>query len=52
MTRVLPLEPSATGLSRIPQNLRVCPRCDDLIGIDVTDCPYYGLRQPALDGSA
>ena len=52
MTRVLPLEPSATGLLRTPENLRVCPRCDDLIGLDVTDCPYCGLRQPALDGSA
>ena len=47
VTRVLPLEPSATGLLRIPENLRVCPRCDELIGLDVSDCPYCGLRQPA-----
>ena len=52
VTRVLPLEPSATGLLRTPENLRICRRCDDLIGLDVTDCPYCGLRQLALDGSA
>ena len=52
VTRVLPLEPSATGLPALPQNLRICPRCDELIGLDVTDCPTCGSRQPALDGSA
>lgn len=51
ITRVLPLAPSASALLRTPENLRVCRRCDQLIGIDVSDCPYCGLRQPALDGS-
>jgi hypothetical protein len=52
VTRVLPLEPSASALVRTPENLRICARCDELIGIDVTDCPHCGLRQPALDGAA
>jgi hypothetical protein len=52
VTRVLPLQPSPSSLVRTPENLRVCPRCKDLIGIDVSDCPYCGLRQPALDGAA
>ncbi len=31
-----------------PENLRTCRRCDQLIGVDVSDCPYCGLRQPPL----
>jgi hypothetical protein len=50
-TRVLPLAPSASALLRIPENLRICRRCDQLIGLDVSDCPHCGLRQSALDGS-
>ncbi|MGH2952837.1 MAG: hypothetical protein ACRDK9_02295 [Solirubrobacterales bacterium] len=51
VTRTLPLAPSASALLRTPENLRICRRCDQLIGLDVSDCPYCGLRQPALDGS-
>jgi hypothetical protein len=45
---VLPLAPSASALPRAPANLRACRRCDQLIGLDVSDCPYCGLRQPPL----
>ena len=45
---VLPLAPSSSALPRTPENLRACRRCDQLIGLDVSDCPYCGLRQPAL----
>jgi hypothetical protein len=45
---VLPLAPSASSLPRTPANLRSCRRCDQLIGLDVSDCPYCGLRQSAL----
>ncbi len=51
VTRTLPLAPSASALLRTPENLRVCRRCDQLIGLDVSDCPYCGLRQAALDGA-
>ena len=47
----LPLAPSDSALVRAPENLRACRRCDQLIGLDVSDCPYCGLRQPALDGT-
>ena len=50
VTRTLPLAPSESALLRTPDNLRSCRRCDQLIGLDVSDCPYCGLRQPALDG--
>ena len=46
----LPLAPSESALVRTPENLRACRRCDQLIGLDVSDCPPCGLRQPALDG--
>ncbi len=52
VARTLPLAPSASALPRTPDNLRACRRCDQLIGLDVSDCPYCGLRQPALDGSS
>ena len=45
VTRVLPLAPSNSGLLRLPENLRACPRCDQLIGLDESDCPYCGMRQ-------
>jgi hypothetical protein len=45
VSRVLPLAPSASALVRSPENLRACRRCDQLIGLDVSDCPYCGLRQ-------
>lgn len=48
VSRVLPLVPSQSALVRAPENLRACGRCDQLIGIDVTDCPYCGRRQAPL----
>jgi hypothetical protein len=48
VTRTLPLAPSDSALLRTPDNLRTCRRCNQLIGLDVSDCPYCGLRQPAL----
>jgi hypothetical protein len=52
VTRTLPLAPSDSALLRTPENLRICRRCDQLIGLDISDCPYCGLRQPALDGDS
>ena len=48
VARTLPLAPSDSALLRMPENLRACPRCRQLIGIDVSDCPYCGLRQPPI----
>jgi hypothetical protein len=52
VTRTLPLAPSDSTLLRTPDNLRICRRCDQLIGLDISDCPYCGLRQPALAESS
>jgi hypothetical protein len=48
----IPPAPSDSALVRAPENLRACRRCDQLIGLDVSDCPYCGLRQSALDGGS
>ena len=45
---VLPLAPSTSSLPRTPANHRASRRSDQLIGLDVSDCPYCGLRQSAL----
>jgi hypothetical protein len=52
VTRVLPLAPSESALLRTPENLRECRRCKQLIGVDLSDCPYCGLRQSALDDNS
>jgi hypothetical protein len=44
ITRTLPLAPSDSALLRIPENLRECPRCNQLVGLDLSDCPYCGKR--------
>ncbi len=48
VTRTLPLAPSPSSLIRTPENLRLCGRCDQMIGVDVADCPYCGKRQDPL----
>jgi hypothetical protein len=50
VTRALPLAPSPSALLHSPENLRECRRCQQLIGIDVSDCPHCGLRQEATNG--
>ena len=39
---------SESALLRTPENLRLCSRCEQLIGLDVADCPYCGKRQEPL----
>jgi hypothetical protein len=52
VTRTLPLAGAHSKLLRSPENLRECRRCEQLIGVDLSDCPYCGLRQEATDGDA
>jgi hypothetical protein len=49
VARPLPLAKSSDStLLRTPENLRLCSRCDQMIGVDVADCPYCGKRQEPL----
>jgi len=52
VTRTLPLAGSPSALLRTPENLRLCARCDQLLGLDVADCPYCGKRQAPLGDPA
>jgi hypothetical protein len=49
VARPLPLaNASPSRLLRSPENLRLCSRCDQMLGVDVADCPYCGKRQEPL----
>lgn len=48
VARTLPLSESPSKLLRTPDNLRLCGRCDQMLGVDVADCPYCGKRQDPL----
>jgi hypothetical protein len=52
VSKLLPLAPSESNLPRSPENLRICPFCDELVPLDLSDCPYCGRRMPALGNSA
>jgi hypothetical protein len=46
--RLVPTANSPSNLPRSPENLRICPHCDELAGRDLSDCPYCGRRMPPL----
>ncbi len=48
VARPLPLAAGPSKLIRSPENLRLCGRCDQMIGVDIADCPYCGKRQEPL----
>jgi hypothetical protein len=50
VSQLLPLSNSPSRLPRAPENLRICPHCEELIGIDLSDCPHCRRRLPALAG--
>jgi hypothetical protein len=49
VSKLVPLASSPSNLPRTPENLRVCPHCGELVGRDLSDCPYCRRRMPALD---
>ena len=46
--KLVPDASSPSNLPRTPENLRICPHCDQLVGRDLSDCAYCGRRLPAL----
>jgi hypothetical protein len=48
VARLVPTASSPSNLPRAPENLRICPHCDQLAGRDLSDCPYCGRRMPPL----
>lgn len=47
--KLVPTAKSPSNLPRAPENLRICPYCDQLVGRDLSDCPYCRRRLPALE---
>ena len=45
---LVPTASSPSNLPRSPENLRICPHCEELVGRDLSDCPYCGRRMPPL----
>ena len=48
VSELLPLSDSASALPRTPENLRICPHCEELVGADLSECPHCLRRLPAL----
>ena len=46
--KLVPTASSPSTLPRSPENLRICPHCGELVGRDLSDCPYCRRRMPAL----
>ena len=48
VSKLVPLSSSPSNLPRSPETVRICPHCEELVGLDLSDCPYCGRRMPAL----
>ena len=48
VSKLVPIASSPSNLPRTPENLRICPHCGELVGRDLSDCPYCLRRLPAL----
>jgi hypothetical protein len=48
VAKLVPLSSSPSNLPRSPETVRICPHCDELVELDLSDCPYCGRRMPAL----
>jgi hypothetical protein len=46
--KLVPTANSPSNLPRSPENLRICPHCEELVGRDLSDCAYCGRRMPPL----
>jgi hypothetical protein len=45
---LVPLASSPSNLPRAPDTLRICPYCDELVELDLSDCPFCKRRLPPL----
>jgi hypothetical protein len=53
VSKLVPLASSPSNLPRSPETVRICPHCDELVELDLSDCRFCRRRMPALgDGSS
>jgi hypothetical protein len=50
VAKLLPGDDSGSQLARAPENMRVCPHCEELVAMDLSECPHCLRRMPALGG--
>jgi hypothetical protein len=48
VSKIVPLAPSPSNLPRSPETVRICPHCEELVELDLSDCPYCGRRMPPI----
>jgi hypothetical protein len=51
VSKLVPLASSPSNLPRAPETVRICPHCDELVELDLSDCPYCGRRLPPVGGT-
>jgi hypothetical protein len=51
VSKLVPLSSSPSNLPRSPETVRICPHCEELVELDLSDCPYCHRRLPALGDS-
>jgi hypothetical protein len=48
VSKLVPLADSPSNLPRTPETVRLCPHCEQLVELDLSDCPYCGRRLPPV----
>lgn len=48
VAKLIPDSSSPSRLPRSPENLRICPHCEELVGRDLSECPYCHRSMPAV----
>jgi hypothetical protein len=48
VSKLVPLASSPSNLPRSPETVRICPHCEELVELDLSDCPYCARRMPAV----
>jgi hypothetical protein len=48
VSKLVPLSSSPSNLPRSPETVRICPHCEELVELDLSDCPYCRRRMHAL----
>jgi hypothetical protein len=48
VSKLVPLASSPSNLPRSQDTVRICPHCEELVELDLSDCPYCGRRMPPV----
>jgi hypothetical protein len=48
VSKLVPLASSPSNLPRSPETVRICPHCEELVELDLSDCRFCGRRMPPI----